>query len=207
MAPSGGWPAAGGVVSWAQPAPAEEALGAAGGDVSRSLRDEPRVQPAEFRARFTAQARHAAENADRIIAVSQFTAREVTRLLGVEAGAHSRGAARVRVPERVGAARQKMVLTVGSIQKRKNTARLVRAFGRCRRIGGWCWREGRVRRGGDTAGGGGESAASRYGSGRAYQRGAIGGNDTSRPPTLPFRRWTKACGFRFWRRWRMVCRW
>src|SRR5271165_908288 len=38
----------------------------------------------EFRARFTAQARHAAENADRIIAVSRFTAGEVERLLGVD---------------------------------------------------------------------------------------------------------------------------
>lgn len=83
---------------------------------------------AEFRARFTAQARHAAEDADRIIAVSQFTAREVERLLGVESDRIRVVPHGVRMPERVDAARQKMVLAVGSIQKRKNTARLVRAF-------------------------------------------------------------------------------
>jgi len=83
---------------------------------------------AEFRARFTAQARDAAARADAIIAVSEFTGRQVVELLGVEP-------ARVRVVHhgvpaldypRV--ARQKVVLTVGAVQKRKNTARLVEAF-------------------------------------------------------------------------------
>jgi glycosyltransferase involved in cell wall biosynthesis len=40
----------------------------------------------EFRRRFAEQARQAAARADRIIAVSQFTARQVVDLLGVEAG-------------------------------------------------------------------------------------------------------------------------
>src|SRR5436305_9349415 len=39
----------------------------------------------EFRARFTAQAREAAERADAIIAVSSFTRQQVMDLLGVEA--------------------------------------------------------------------------------------------------------------------------
>ena len=48
----------------------------------------------EFRARFTAQARHAAENADRIIAVSHFTAREVETAAGRRSAADSRHSAR-----------------------------------------------------------------------------------------------------------------
>jgi glycosyltransferase involved in cell wall biosynthesis len=84
----------------------------------------------EFRARFTAQARHAAAEADRIIAVSQFTAKQVTELLGVEP-------ARVTViphgvrqfpPPVPPVPREKIVLHVGAIQKRKNLVRLVRAF-------------------------------------------------------------------------------
>jgi glycosyltransferase involved in cell wall biosynthesis len=84
----------------------------------------------EFRARFTAQARFAAERADLIIAVSGFTKRQVVALLGVKE-------ARVRVvphgvrplayPRREGP-REKVVLSVGAIQARKNTARLVEAF-------------------------------------------------------------------------------
>jgi len=83
---------------------------------------------AEFRARFTAQARHAAENADRLIAVSQFTAGEVQRLLGVEPGRIRVVPHGVRLPKAVNPAKEKLVLSVGAIQKRKNTARLVRAF-------------------------------------------------------------------------------
>ncbi len=82
----------------------------------------------EFRRRFEAQARDAAARSDRIIAVSEFTARQVEQLLGVER-------ARLRViphgvyfSEETGAPREKMVLHVGAIQKRKNIARLVRAF-------------------------------------------------------------------------------
>jgi glycosyltransferase involved in cell wall biosynthesis len=82
----------------------------------------------EFRARFTEQARHAAENADRIIAVSRFTASELERLLGVEPGRIRVIPHGVRVSSTIRAARERMVLSVGSIQKRKNSARLVRAF-------------------------------------------------------------------------------
>ncbi len=85
---------------------------------------------AEFRARFTAQARHAAENADRIIAVSQFTAGEIVRLLGIDRGRIRVIPHGVRIPATQSATRKNMVLSVGSIQKRKNTVRLVRAFSR-----------------------------------------------------------------------------
>jgi len=83
---------------------------------------------AEFRARFTAQARHAAENADLLIAVSQFTANEVQRLLGVEPRRIRVVPHGVRLPKVVNPAKEKLVLSVGAIQKRKNTTRLVRAF-------------------------------------------------------------------------------
>ena len=82
----------------------------------------------EFRARFTAQARHAAENADRIVTVSRFTAQEVERLLGVDPQRIRVIPHGVRLPQTVSAGRENLVLSVGSIQKRKNTARLVRAF-------------------------------------------------------------------------------
>lgn len=83
----------------------------------------------EFRQRFTLQARDAAARSDLIIAVSSFTAGQVEQLLGVE-----RSRIRViphgtRTPELKGAlASQKLVLTVGAVQKRKNIARLVHAF-------------------------------------------------------------------------------
>lgn len=86
---------------------------------------------AEFRARFAEQAREAAARADLIIAVSAFTASQVESLLGVEQS-------RIRViPHGVdppvlsrgrAAKREPIVLHVGAIQKRKNGARLVRAF-------------------------------------------------------------------------------
>jgi glycosyltransferase involved in cell wall biosynthesis len=83
---------------------------------------------AEFRARFTAQARDAAARADAIIAVSEFTRRQVVDLLGVEparvAVVHH-GVPPLAYPR---VARQKLVLSVGAVQKRKNTARLVEAF-------------------------------------------------------------------------------
>jgi glycosyltransferase involved in cell wall biosynthesis len=82
----------------------------------------------EFRARFTSQARRAAAEAERIIAVSQFTATQVENLLGVEA-------ARIRVVHHgirplpvVARSPEKIVLHVGAIQERKNIARLVGAF-------------------------------------------------------------------------------
>jgi glycosyltransferase involved in cell wall biosynthesis len=87
----------------------------------------------EFRARFTAQARDAASRSDLIIAVSQFTASQVEQLLNVERS-------RIRVihhgvptqSEHESAIRKHMdiplVLAVGAIQRRKNIARLVKAF-------------------------------------------------------------------------------
>lgn len=85
----------------------------------------------EFRQRFAEQARDAAARSDRIIAVSQFTARQVIGLLGVEE-------CRVRVVRhgvRPGSGntageipREKVILHVGAIQRRKNIARLVEAF-------------------------------------------------------------------------------
>jgi len=88
----------------------------------------------DFRARFAAQAREAAARADAIIAVSEFTKSQVTALLGVDAAKirvvhHGvrelalRGAQRDKI-----IAREKIILSVGAIQKRKNTARLVEAF-------------------------------------------------------------------------------
>lgn len=84
---------------------------------------------AEFRARFTEQARDAAARADAIITVSAFTKSQVVDLLGVPAE-------RVRVVhhgslwpasgERAQGGR--LVLHVGAIQKRKNIVRLVEAF-------------------------------------------------------------------------------
>lgn len=82
----------------------------------------------EFRARFTRQAREAAKRADCIIAVSSFTARQVEELLSV-----SRQRVRV-VPHGVRSRpqgvqpREKIVLHVGAIQRRKNIVRLVEGF-------------------------------------------------------------------------------
>jgi glycosyltransferase involved in cell wall biosynthesis len=82
----------------------------------------------EFRARFAAQARDAAQRSAAIIAVSTFTKNAVVSLLGVEA-------AKVRVVHHgvrdlpcFPTPREKVVLNVGAIQKRKNIARLVEAF-------------------------------------------------------------------------------
>lgn len=83
---------------------------------------------AEFRARFTAQAREAAARADAIIAVSEFTRRQIVELLGVEPArvrVVHHGVAPLAYPQ---VAREKVVLSVGAVQKRKNTARLVEAF-------------------------------------------------------------------------------
>jgi glycosyltransferase involved in cell wall biosynthesis len=86
---------------------------------------------AEFRTRFTKQAREAAARSDRIIAVSHFTAGLVIELLGVE---RSRvtvipHGVRPRPPD-VKPARERLILHVGAIQKRKNLVRLVKAFER-----------------------------------------------------------------------------
>lgn len=84
----------------------------------------------EFRDRFTAQARDAAQRADLLIAVSEFTKQQLVALLGIEP-------ARVKVVPhgirplaypRCEQPREKVVLHVGAIQERKNVARLVEAF-------------------------------------------------------------------------------
>ena len=83
----------------------------------------------EFRARFTIQAREAAERADLIICVSEFTARQAESLLHV---APSRlrvihhGTRFVETPACVD--RQPWILHVGAVQTRKNLVRLVEAF-------------------------------------------------------------------------------
>ena len=83
----------------------------------------------DFRARFTAQAKQAARNSDRVIAVSSFTARQVESLLGVKAESIHVVPHGVDLPAASSVVpREKFVLFVGAIQKRKNVARLVRAF-------------------------------------------------------------------------------
>ena len=82
----------------------------------------------DFRARFALQAREAAAGADLIIAVSAFTAAQVeqfldvprTRIRVVHHGVVPRVIPNLR--------REKVVLCVGAIQKRKNQAMLIRAF-------------------------------------------------------------------------------
>jgi len=81
----------------------------------------------EFRVRFTQQARDAAARSDLIIAVSRFTASQIESLLAVEPS-------RIRVvhhgvrPPLVSEKKGNIVLCVGAIQRRKNIARLVKAF-------------------------------------------------------------------------------
>jgi glycosyltransferase involved in cell wall biosynthesis len=85
----------------------------------------------EFRARFTAQARDAAERADAVIAVSEFTRSQVVSLLGVDAArVHvvHHGIRKFADPDNPPSCREKVILNVGAIQKRKNIARLVEAF-------------------------------------------------------------------------------
>ncbi len=84
----------------------------------------------EFRARFSEQARQAAELSDVIIAVSQFTANQVQSLLGVPASKIRVIHHGVRPPASSNSQREDLILFVGAIQKRKNVARLVKAFER-----------------------------------------------------------------------------
>ncbi|SPF54730.1 Glycosyl transferase, group 1 [Candidatus Sulfopaludibacter sp. SbA4] len=83
----------------------------------------------DFRARFTVQARDAAARASAIIAVSAFTKGQVVSLLGVDPAkvrVIHHGTRKLRLP--AGAGREKVILNVGAVQKRKNIARLVEAF-------------------------------------------------------------------------------
>ena len=82
----------------------------------------------EFRQRFALQARRAAENSDKIIAVSTFTANQVHELLGVERTRISVIPHGAHLPTHGQRSEEKMILSVGAIQLRKNTARLVEAF-------------------------------------------------------------------------------
>jgi glycosyltransferase involved in cell wall biosynthesis len=85
----------------------------------------------EFRARFTAQARDAAVRADAVIAVSEFTRSQVVSLLGVDpAKIHvvHHGTRKLAEQGNAPPSREKVILNVGAIQKRKNIARLVDAF-------------------------------------------------------------------------------
>ena len=87
---------------------------------------------AEFRKRFAAQAREAAERSDIVICVSGYTAMQVGNLLQIEPtrlrvvphGVHS--------PSHIaaGTTRERMILHVGALQTRKNIVRLVEAFER-----------------------------------------------------------------------------
>lgn len=82
----------------------------------------------DFRARFTEQARDAAERADAIIAVSEFTRSQVVSLLGVtpsKVHVVHHGTRGLAFPH---ADRQQLILNVGAIQMRKNISRLVEAF-------------------------------------------------------------------------------
>ncbi|HEX4136728.1 MAG TPA: glycosyltransferase family 1 protein [Bryobacteraceae bacterium] len=82
----------------------------------------------EFRERFAAQAREAAAGADLVIAVSAFTASQVQEHLGVP-GSRIRvihhGVIHRPITDRP---REKVVLCIGAIQRRKNQAVLIRAF-------------------------------------------------------------------------------
>lgn len=82
----------------------------------------------EFRARFAEQARDAAARSAAIITVSEFTRSQVVSLLGVDPAKVHAVHHGTRPPEFPAAAREKIVLNVGAIQKRKNIARLVEAF-------------------------------------------------------------------------------
>lgn len=85
---------------------------------------------AEFRARFTLQAREAAARSDLIVAVSNFTARQVEQCLGVERSRLRTIPHGARIPPDPSPAfqKEKIILHVGAIQKRKNVSRLVEAF-------------------------------------------------------------------------------
>lgn len=87
----------------------------------------------EFRARFAELARRTAGRADLLIAVSQFTAAQLRDLLNVEAGrirVIPHGVRRAAPGTAPNTPRERIVLHVGAIQRRKNVARLVEAFER-----------------------------------------------------------------------------
>lgn len=82
----------------------------------------------EFRERFAGQAREAAAGADLIVAVSAFTASQVENYLHVPASrirVIHHGVLPREIPDLL---REKVILCVGAIQRRKNQVALVRAF-------------------------------------------------------------------------------
>ena len=83
----------------------------------------------EFKARFTKQAQVAAQNSDLIIAVSEFTADQVSYLLEVERSRIRVVPHGVHTPDATDEVlRENVVLSVGALQVRKNVGRLVEAF-------------------------------------------------------------------------------
>jgi glycosyltransferase involved in cell wall biosynthesis len=83
---------------------------------------------AEFRSRFAEQARQAADRAEAIITVSAFTAGQVETLLGVERARIHVVHHGITAKPAAGVTREKLILHVGAIQRRKNLIRLVEAF-------------------------------------------------------------------------------
>lgn len=85
----------------------------------------------EFRQRFAEQAREAAQRSDLIIAVSKFTAGQVEDLLGVESSRIRVVPHGVRLPRTLShERRERVVLFLGAIQRRKNVVRIIEAFER-----------------------------------------------------------------------------
>lgn len=85
----------------------------------------------EFRERFAEQARQAADRADVVIAVSEFTGRQVHELLGVDRGRIRVVPHGVHLPQAPPSVpREPVILFTGALQTRKNVARLVEAFER-----------------------------------------------------------------------------
>ncbi len=84
----------------------------------------------EFRRRFQQLAREAARRSDLIVTVSEFTARQVEELLGVERSRLRVVPHGTRCPDRepLEDRRENLILHVGAIQRRKNLARLIQAF-------------------------------------------------------------------------------
>jgi glycosyltransferase involved in cell wall biosynthesis len=82
----------------------------------------------DFRSRFTAQARDAAGRADAVIAVSEFTRGQVVALLGIEPARVHVVHHGVDIPALPPVCRERVVLSLGALQKRKNVERLVEAF-------------------------------------------------------------------------------
>jgi glycosyltransferase involved in cell wall biosynthesis len=85
----------------------------------------------EFRGRFAAQARGAAAYSDAIIAVSEFTSRQIQELLGVPESrirVVPHGVIMPQLPEE--SKREDIILFVGALQVRKNISRLIAAFER-----------------------------------------------------------------------------